>query len=822
MEIFFKTVGLKSLLSFLLYTISVHFCFSQKQNSYWYLSKSGFATFEGDSFNYQKFFPFELWVWGSSSSIADSNGHLLLYADIKYIYDKNNNIIKTDNSDINDSDIAKKVLITPSIKNPKLLYVIKTIDSTTFYTTVNIETNSILGVSSIFGFQKQSYWSQNIGVGSSNCSGIWLFLNNNSGTIVLNKIDTNKTIQFKKFIHAKNNNYILPMSFSPSGKLLAYTTKQNPKYSEGYDSLFICDFDQARGDVRIKNRLHLVEPTYRTGHTWALEFSPNERFLYLIRNLGDLRIMIKQYNLETGEMSVLYDIGRGPSTGITYLKLAPDGRIYAYIVAPGWDINQSSSLAAIINPNEPAPICFFKDSIILFEREYMGAFPNQVQGYWGRKYDFKITQTCIGDSVLFEAPRMADDDMYRWHFSDGFTSTLSGVKRKIDATQSIHLEYNYCDVYDSTKKFPPQTKPISTLPDTPVLACGDTILNYPFKGENLHYQWSTGDTLSSVLITGSGSYFVEVSNLCYKTSDSLEVQFINTVPSLNLSNSYTGCENSPLLVQNSVLGANYVWSTGATTSGINLKQEGKYYLTISNQCRDTTAYFTFSLLKNSNIKPISDTLLCSQNILPFTPSISQTNFTLNNKPIDKNLLVKNGQNILTATNKCFSVSDTFFVKIINPTSKPFGTDTIICYKPTLVLNGGSLENTYLWNSGNTLPNETISTDGTYLLVRENACYKDTFSISVKFIKPNDIKNIANVFTPNGDGVNETWQPLPEPVDKYELKVFNRWGSEVFSSNNYFQNWDAVGVLDGLYFYSISFTNCQNQQQNVKGYVQVLR
>ncbi|MDX5348998.1 MAG: gliding motility-associated C-terminal domain-containing protein, partial [Hymenobacteraceae bacterium] len=52
--------------------------------------------------------------------------------------------------------------------------------------------------------------------------------------------------------------------------------------------------------------------------------------------------------------------------------------------------------------------------------------------------------------------------------------------------------------------------------------------------------------------------------------------------------------------------------------------------------------------------------------------------------------------------------------------------------------------------------------------------------------------IVNTFSPNGDGVNDTW--IIDHIEKYpdcRLEVFNRWGNKVFSSNGYTVPWDGI-------------------------------
>jgi gliding motility-associated-like protein len=51
--------------------------------------------------------------------------------------------------------------------------------------------------------------------------------------------------------------------------------------------------------------------------------------------------------------------------------------------------------------------------------------------------------------------------------------------------------------------------------------------------------------------------------------------------------------------------------------------------------------------------------------------------------------------------------------------------------------------------------------------------------------------IPNIFTPDGDGVNDQFKVLFEgTILDYEMRIFNRWGQEVFSSSDPDQGWDG--------------------------------
>ncbi|MFC2123892.1 gliding motility-associated C-terminal domain-containing protein [Bacteroidota bacterium] len=65
--------------------------------------------------------------------------------------------------------------------------------------------------------------------------------------------------------------------------------------------------------------------------------------------------------------------------------------------------------------------------------------------------------------------------------------------------------------------------------------------------------------------------------------------------------------------------------------------------------------------------------------------------------------------------------------------------------------------------------------------------------------------IPNVFTPNNDGVNDYFYVRNLPQTGTQMIISNRWGRIVFESSdyNYDNLWDGEGVLDGIYFYTMS-------------------
>ncbi|MCF8331459.1 MAG: gliding motility-associated C-terminal domain-containing protein [Bacteroidales bacterium] len=82
----------------------------------------------------------------------------------------------------------------------------------------------------------------------------------------------------------------------------------------------------------------------------------------------------------------------------------------------------------------------------------------------------------------------------------------------------------------------------------------------------------------------------------------------------------------------------------------------------------------------------------------------------------------------------------------------------------------------------------------------------------------DIYRLPNVFTPNGDGINDYFKPFPyDFVEHVDMKIFNRWGNLVYETNDPDINWDGrhqnngEKCAAGVYYYV-----CEVYQRTLEG------
>ncbi|HEY0977581.1 MAG TPA: PKD domain-containing protein [Flavobacteriales bacterium] len=80
----------------------------------------------------------------------------------------------------------------------------------------------------------------------------------------------------------------------------------------------------------------------------------------------------------------------------------------------------------------------------------------------------------------------------------------------------------------------------------------------------------------------------------------------------------------------------------------------------------------------------------------------------------------------------------------------------------------------------------------------------------------------NTFTPNGDGINDSWLPQVKGARKYKLEVFDRWGHSVFETTDPDRSWDGSGAGQGIYHYRAWLTEYGPLEREYRGSVSLLR
>lgn len=407
---------------------------------------------------------------------------------------------------------------------------------------------------------------------------------------------------------------------------------------------------------------------------------------------------------------------------------------------------------------------------------------------------------CIGDTSVFTLSANIsagyNDPVYQWQVSLDSGATWNNITGATNPTYIrppifIPGKYEYrfavsernnmnissCSILSNVVSVGVNSYPIIKASNSGN-CIGDSLFLYAHDGAT--YSW-TGPlnfmssqqfpVIPSAVAGNSGTYFITVTSSKGCTDKDSTIVLLTTRPSVNAGNDVEVCEGTP--VQLNAVGSNVTSYSWSPATGL------------------------------------SDSTIPSPVALPPKTTLY----------------------ILTAANLQCKVFDSLEITIDNNPVANAGPDKIIISGQSATLNGsaGGTDVYYNWTpdlniSGSTTLMPIVipvaSQDYTLHVISNKGCKEATDTVLVKVYKE---LYIPNAFTPNNDGINDTWNI--ETLQAYpgaEVKVFNRFGQIVFDNHGKNISWDGkykgIQLTSGAYAYIIDL---KNNMPVVKGIVYII-
>jgi gliding motility-associated-like protein len=191
---------------------------------------------------------------------------------------------------------------------------------------------------------------------------------------------------------------------------------------------------------------------------------------------------------------------------------------------------------------------------------------------------------------------------------------------------------------------------------------------------------------------------------------------------------------------------------------------------------------------------------------------------------------------VTDSNNCSFVLNNLIIDSSLPIS-----DIIVDTQPEICFNkNGSLQIVDVVN-GNAPYQITINngsttgssfenlTAGLYTVqVSDNLKCVYSKQVSIGSLEQSELGSVPNVFTPNGDAINDEWFVEAACLENYQCQILNRWGDLVFESKNWNQKWNGKDLkgnelVEGTYFYRISAKFYGLNEKNERsGFIQLIK
>lgn len=382
----------------------------------------------------------------------------------------------------------------------------------------------------------------------------------------------------------------------------------------------------------------------------------------------------------------------------------------------------------------------------------------------------------------------------------------------------------------------------------------DGILTINAAGGLPPYQYSvTGGTTyqaSNIFNLGAGTYNVRVKDNSFCTKDTVITISQPTLLNPVITTANATCSPTPngLITINTTGGSPaYSYSIDSVNfqSGNTFNvNPGTYTITTKdvNGCTKS-GIANVGLTFNLTLQSRTDTTICQNFPVQMTTVSNGANFSwtpaigLSNpniaSPVATPLVTTSY--VVTATSGVCSKKDTVNISVYPQPLVNAGPDvTIIAGDEVQLFGTASNVTNYLWTPATALNATNILNPLAKPLV--TTLYRLTVTNSIGCSASDDILitvlpyciKVKNAFTPNGDGINDKWLVYDQYtcLKNVTVHVYNRYGSKVYESRDYRNDWDGTyngkSLPDGTYYAIVEFTLFTDKKIVVRTDLTILR
>ncbi len=413
-------------------------------------------------------------------------------------------------------------------------------------------------------------------------------------------------------------------------------------------------------------------------------------------------------------------------------------------------------------------------------------------------FNFVVHMGCNGDTVVFtnlSTPLTPVPLYYRWYFGDGGTDTSRNPVHiyhpSTATTYTIKLIVTNTQCVDSnvfqTVTFPAQIKAMFTsTPDTFICQKSSVAFRDTSTGAIVNYAWTFGDGGTA---TGKDPIHTFVNSGAYPVT----LTITDGIPCSDIATKIVQVDSSTIITMRA--------SDTVICRGGQVTFEGTY----------TSIGYTGNLWtfgdggSYSNANPISHSF-DAVGILPVTLTVYYR--ACNTAIVTRNVKVYDNPNIY------------------------LGPDSAICPGSTEIelydlTNAGNPLATWLWSTGSTASHIVTTEPGYYsATVTINGC----IATDTVWIANDCYISFPNVFTPNGDGINDYFFPrnlLARGLTSFKMDIYNRWGQNIYSTTSTDgQGWDGKFNNEpqpqGVFIYVIEAKFKDGQKIKKQGNVTLVR
>ncbi len=353
------------------------------------------------------------------------------------------------------------------------------------------------------------------------------------------------------------------------------------------------------------------------------------------------------------------------------------------------------------------------------------------------------------------------------------------------------------------------------------------------------YVWSTGETTESITVSQAGTVSVSGTNACGTADEQIEIT-MGALPNVSItpSGSTALCPGETVTLTAS--GADsYSWSTGETTSAITVGQAGTIIMSGQTACGNDTAEIEITSGAAPNVSISGPSLLCPGDAITLTATGADSYVWSTLETGASISVTQEGTYFVTGTTACGSADASATVSAIMVNA---------AFTPSVLSGNAPLEVSFAntstpssavpsWSFGDGEvsadqdPVHVYAESGSFivtLLVTDQGCTASAQATITVFGENGQSSVVVpNVFTPNGDGINDQFALTTVGIRSLTLRIFNRYGQEIALLERPQQVWDGrtfsgEPASDGTYFFVLEANGSDGESFDLTGHITLLR
>jgi gliding motility-associated-like protein len=262
--------------------------------------------------------------------------------------------------------------------------------------------------------------------------------------------------------------------------------------------------------------------------------------------------------------------------------------------------------------------------------------------------------------------------------------------------------------------------------------CTSETLTLDATSDGATYLWQDNSTNPIFVISQPGTYWVQVTDSCVVTSDTIVIQYA-PYPIVNIGNDTVLCAGEVLVLEATTPNGDYLWNTNDTVSQLTVGSAGIYWVDVTvNYCttRDSIAV-GFDPMPVVNLG--QDSVMCQGQSVVLQANNPNATYLWHNGSTNPIFFVNSSGTywVQVSINNCVA-SDTVEYTFIPLPTPNLGKDTSLCTGQTLLLNAYFPGASYLWQDSSTDSTYLVTTAGKYWVAVTNICSTLVDTINVTY------------------------------------------------------------------------------------------